>query len=257
MYSNSLCYGRTFFSTQSSSFSLFKMNPSTTKMQSHNILQTLQAKIQIKADREREEKKKRNRDETQLQRKQHRTEHPSQQRYTNVPTPQPRFSRVDFVTLMHVGNLSGLAKADIIQLFRDKLDIVHIICKYIHYHYAFVIILRRDAVDLLPHTCKERVVLFKERRIKISVAHNQQIHHSQLVIMQNGEEVCAFHANGSCEHDHHLRSGNCLFGRHSNTSSPPVRSQKGNGQQQQPITAAAQDTRIRELLEKKDGKCLV
>ena len=255
MYSNySLLYCRTFFSTQSSSFSLFKMNPSTTKMQSHNILQTLQAKIQIQADREREEKKKRNRDETQLQRKQHRTEHPSQQRYTNVPTPQPRFSRVDFVTLMHVGNLSGLAKADIIQLFRDKLGIVHIIDKFIRYHYAFVIILRRDAVDLLPHTCKERVVLFKERRIKISVARNQQIHHSQLVIMQNGEEVCAFHANGSCEHDHHLRSGrNCLFGRHS----PPVRSQKRNGQQQQPITAAAQDTRIRELLEKKDGKCFV
>jgi hypothetical protein len=156
---------------------------------------------------------------------------------------------------MHVGGqLYGLTEADIIQLFQEKLGIVHIrISSNKIIYFAFVIILRRDAVDLLPSGCRERVVLFKGRRIKISVANNQQIHHSQLVIMQNGEEVCAFHANGSCEHDHHLRSGNCLFGRHS----PPVRSQKRNRQQQEPMTAVVQDTRIRELLEQKDGKCLV
>jgi hypothetical protein len=155
---------------------------------------------------------------------------------------------------MHVGNLGGLnlAKADIEQLFREEFGIVHcLVSSNKIIYFAFVIILRRDAVDLLPSGCRERVVLFKGRKIKISVANNQQIHHSQLVIMQNGEEVCAFHANGSCEHDHQLRSGNCLFGRHS----PPVGNQKRNRQQQRPMTAGVtQDTKIRELLEMKDGK---
>lgn len=243
---------------------LFKIYPST-KMQSNNILRSLQAKIE--ADRKEDEKKRRNRDETQLQRKQHRTEHPSQQRYTNAPTPQRSFSRRDYVILMHVGNLGGLnlAKADIEQLFREEFGIVHcLVSSNKIIYFAFVIILRRDAVDLLPSGCRERVVLFQGRKIKISVANNQQIHHSQLVIMQNGKEVCGFNANGSCEHDHQLRSGNCPFGRHQNpntaspnTASPPVRSQERNRQQKQPMTAVAQDTRIRELLEQKDGKCLV
>lgn len=219
------------------------------------MLQTLQAKIQANREQGGE---KRNRNETQLQRKQHRTEHPSHQRYTNVPTPRPSFSRCDYVIQMHVGGeLYRLTEADIIQLFQEELGIVHIrISSNKIIYFAFVIILRRDAVDLLPSGCRERVVLFKGRKIKISVANNQQIRHSQLVIMQNGEEICGFHANGSCEHDHHSRSGNCLFGRHLNMASPPVRSQKRNGQQQQ-MTKVAQDTRICELLEQKDGKWLV
>ncbi len=214
-------------------------------------LRTLQLEMQRKQiDREKQKKRKNEEQRNELQRhhswKEPRFENAQVQR---LPATALRrsFSRRDYVILMHVGNLGGLnlAKADIEQLFREELGIVHcLVSSNKIIYFAFVIILRRDVAVVLPSGCRERVVLFKGQKIKISVANNQQIHHSQLVIMQKGEEVCGFHANGSCEHDHQLRSGNCLFGRHS----PPVRNQKRNRQQQQPMTAGVtQDTKIREL----------